>query len=255
MASGRRGLVTLHGFTGSAASWKRVTDPVADELGPVWHLSLIGHSRSLPRGTVSSFAEEADRIAAEILRHSDQPVVLAGYSLGARVALVTALHHPDLLAHLVLVSGRPGLGSDAERTARRAADGRWMRLLEKQGIEAFVEQWQAQPLWTSQASLPRELLEAQRTDRLRHDPDGLAASLEVLGLAQMPSCWSDLAALALPVELVVGELDEKFREIAESMQTALPDARLREVAGSGHNVLLERPEPLGGILIEVATVR
>ncbi len=247
--------MTLHGFTGSPSSWKRVTDPVADDLGPVWHLSLLGHSPSLPRGAVSSFAEEADRIAAEIVRHSHRPVVLAGYSLGARVALVTALRHPDLLAHLVLVSGRPGLDSEAERTVRRGADARWIRLLEEQGDEAFVEQWQALPLWTSQEALPRRLLDAQRTDRLQHDPDGLAASLEVLGLAQMPSCWPDLAGLAVPVELVVGELDAKFKGIAERMSTMLPKARLREIEGSGHNVLLERPEPLAGILIEVVTVR
>lgn len=248
-------LVTLHGFTGSPASWKRVTEPVAHKLGAVCHLALSGHSSDLPPEAVASFEAEASRIAGEIGSLTREPVVLAGYSLGARVALVTAVRHPRRVARLVLVGSQPGLRTEAERIERRAADARWVRLLESAGLEAFIEQWQALPLWTSQRALGQELLAAQRRERLQHDPVWLASSLQRLGLAEMPSCWPGLAELTMPVDLVVGALDQKFSRIAQEMAALMPEARVVSVADSGHNVLLERPRELAGILIEATTVR
>jgi 2-succinyl-6-hydroxy-2,4-cyclohexadiene-1-carboxylate synthase len=45
--------------------------------------------------------------------------------------------------------------------------------------------------------------------------------------------------VAVPVELVVGERDDKFRAIAEEMAAALPAGRLHVVGGAGHAVHLE----------------
>jgi 2-succinyl-6-hydroxy-2,4-cyclohexadiene-1-carboxylate synthase len=252
---GSTSLVTLHGFTGSPASWRPVTDPVVDSFADIVHLPLLGHDPALPPGAVSSFDGEADRVASEVRRAAGGPVVLAGYSLGARVALVTALRHPGFVARLVLVGGHPGLRDPAERAERRAADGRWIRLLETDGIDAFVDRWQSLPLWTSQRTLPVERLDRQRAQRLGHDPAGLAASLAVHGLAEMPDCWPRLGELAMPVDLVVGARDEKFTGIAERMLDRLPHAALHIVADSGHNPLLEQPEALAGILTDTATVR
>ena len=52
----------------------------------------------------------------------------------------------------------------------------------------------------------------------------------------------------MPVELVVGERDEKFRAIAERMAERLPDARLHVVEGAGHAVHLERPDAVAELL-------
>ena len=77
---------------------------------------------------------------------------------------------------------------------------------------------------------------------------GLAAALRGLGTGVMPSLWGRLGELAIPVELVVGERDEKFRAIAERMEAELTDARLHVVSGSGHAVHLEAPEAVAGLL-------
>jgi 2-succinyl-6-hydroxy-2,4-cyclohexadiene-1-carboxylate synthase len=252
--SGRPVLATLHGFTGSPASWRRVCDRGGERLRGAVHLALYGHSRSLPPGTITSFDDEADRVARELAHCSDEAVILAGYSLGARIALVTALRHPRRVARLVLVSGRPGLRSTKERAERRAADEGWIRLLKGAGLEAFVDQWEALPLWNTQQTLPIELAAAQRRERLGHDPAALAAALATLGLAEMPDCWPRLAELTIPVDLVVGELDETFTAIAEEMLGILPHASLQRVAGSGHNPLLEHPAEMAGILGEAVRV-
>jgi pimeloyl-ACP methyl ester carboxylesterase len=64
----------------------------------------------------------------------------------------------------------------------------------------------------------------------------------------MPSLWDRLGELAMPVELVVGERDDKFRAIAERMEAAMPDARVHVVAASGHAVHLEAPDAVVELL-------
>ena len=46
----------------------------------------------------------------------------------------------------------------------------------------------------------------------------------------------------MPVTLVVGERDAKFRAIAERMARRIRDADVVVVAGAGHAVQLEQPE-------------
>jgi pimeloyl-ACP methyl ester carboxylesterase len=58
----------------------------------------------------------------------------------------------------------------------------------------------------------------------------------------MEPLWERLGELTLPVTLVVGERDAKFRALGERMTARLPDARLVVVPGAGHAVQLEAPE-------------
>jgi pimeloyl-ACP methyl ester carboxylesterase len=57
----------------------------------------------------------------------------------------------------------------------------------------------------------------------------------------MEPLWERLPELAIPVTLVVGERDAKFRATAEAMLARLPNARLEVVEGAGHAVQLEMP--------------
>jgi 2-succinyl-6-hydroxy-2,4-cyclohexadiene-1-carboxylate synthase len=141
-----------------------------------------------------------------------------------------------------LISAHPGLESDAERQQRRAADERWCELLLDRGSVAFVDAWQAQPLWAGQARLDRATLDQKRRERLSHDPAGLVRSLRVTGLAQMPNYRDALARLRVPVTLLAGDLDVKFRDLAQHMAGIAPHAELTLVEGAGHDLLLERPE-------------
>ena len=58
----------------------------------------------------------------------------------------------------------------------------------------------------------------------------------------MPSLWERLPELDVPVDLVVGERDAKFRAIAEKMAYALPHATVTVVPDAGHAVHLEAPD-------------
>jgi len=232
-----KALLALHGFTGSPHSWDFF--PAQRELRRITP-ALVGHQGSSAGSEVQDFEAEVDRLARFGAEASDLHVV--GYSLGARLALGLALRHPARVSRLTLISGHPGLESDAERAERRAADERWCELLLNHGSLAFVDAWQAQPLWTTQAGLPSDTLARKRSERLSHAPGGLVRSLRVTGLAEMPNYSERLADIAVPLTLVAGSLDAKFCALARRMAARVAHAELMIVDGAGHDLLLERPE-------------
>jgi 2-succinyl-6-hydroxy-2,4-cyclohexadiene-1-carboxylate synthase len=230
-------LLALHGFTGSPRSWDFLPhQPTVRRFVP----ALVGHSGSAAGPDVVDFEAEVDRLAR--LSADADALHVVGYSLGARLALGLAIRHPSRVARLTLISGHPGLDSDAERVARRAADERWCELLLTRGSHAFVDAWQAQPLWATQARLDTALLSRKRSERLSHDPLGLSRSLRVTGLAEMPNYRQGLAQLKVPLTLIAGNLDAKFRKLAEQMASTVAHAKVLIADGAGHDLLLERPE-------------
>ena len=141
-----------------------------------------------------------------------------GYSMGGRLALALALRTPERVRRLVLVSASPGLADADERAARRRADEALADRIEAIGVEAFAREWAAQPLFAGQ---PARVAAAAHADRLRRTAAEHAAQLRGLGTGVMPPLWERLGELAMPVTLVVGERDAKFRAIAGRM--GVPD--------------------------------
>jgi 2-succinyl-6-hydroxy-2,4-cyclohexadiene-1-carboxylate synthase len=142
---------------------------------------------------------------------------------------------------LVLVSAAPGLADAGERAARLAADAALAERIEAVGVEAFAREWAAQPLFADQ---PAPVAALAHEDRLRRSAAEHAAQLRGLGTGVMPPLGDRLGELALPVALVVGERDAKFRGIAERMARRLPQGEIVVVEGAGHAVALEAPEAL-----------
>lgn len=226
----------LHGFTQSPRSWDRVLELLA---GPSLRPALLGHGAPV---VLETFDAEVDRLASLL----EEPVHLVGYSLGARLALGLLARHPSRVRSAVLIGCHPGLESDREREERVVSDERWARVAIDRGIEAFVSEWEKQPLLGGDPAS----VAAQREVRLAHSPAGLAAALRVLGLGRMPSRWSALSAAACPVAMVVGERDVKFRQIAESVRRRA-DVRVHVVEGAGHNVVMDAPAALAEIVRSV----
>jgi 2-succinyl-6-hydroxy-2,4-cyclohexadiene-1-carboxylate synthase len=231
----------LHGFTGSAESWREVTALLPGE--PICE-TLSGHGP--PPYQPVTFASEVDRLAARL--RGLPPVHLVGYSLGARVALALLTRHPERVSRATLIGAHAGLRDDGARAERAAADARWIQLLERQGMAAFVEAWEAQPLFASQRGLPAPVRKRHRARRLGHDPAGLSLALRGLGLAVMPDLWPALPRLRAPVTFVAGELDTKFRLIGARLRDAVPGARLQLIRNTGHDVGLEDPAALAALL-------
>src|SRR4051794_36701606 len=168
----RGDLVLLHGFTQTGRSWRPVVELVAPRYR-CFAPDLPGHGDAAERRPVSF-----DAVAAYVAAARAPAFALCGYSMGGRLALDFALRMPARVTRLVLVGASPGLADPAERQARRQADEELAARVERDGLEAFVDAWGAQPLFAHQ---PRGVAGMARADRMRNTAAGLAAALRGLG--------------------------------------------------------------------------
>jgi 2-succinyl-6-hydroxy-2,4-cyclohexadiene-1-carboxylate synthase len=233
-----RTLVLLHGFTNTGASWDPVAAALPERYRPLAP-DIRGHGAAGDRRPVT--------LAATIGDVSALPGTfeLAGYSMGGRLALHVAFALPGRVQRLTLIGASPGLADPRERAERRAADEALADEVEQMTIERFAERWARTPVLAGQAP---DVVESVNAQRLQNSPAGLAAALRGLGTGALPPLWDRLAELDIPVELVVGERDEKFRDTARRMAAALPRARVHTVAGAGHAVHLEDPVAVAEII-------
>jgi len=227
-------LALLHGFTGAGSSF----DHLRESLGARFHVTapdLPGHGAS-PEAT--GWDDALAELRAALPR---EPVFLAGYSLGARLALAFALRHPSAVRALLLESGSPGIADPAERQQRRAADEQLAHLAEREGVAAFVARWEEHPTLAGLRDLPPPIVAALRERRLRNSAVGLASALRYLGAGAQRPLWDELPRLRVPTLLLAGERDAKFSAIARGMAERIPGARLALLPGSGHSPHLEAP--------------
>lgn len=233
-------LLLLHGFSGDCATWQTAANTLADRWRVIM-LDSLGHGASDAPPQVESYRMES--AAADIIDLLDQLDIkrthLLGYSMGGRLALYMALRYPERLRSLILESASPGLADASERAGRRRHDEDLADKIESRGINWFVEYWERLPLWASQSTLPSEIRESQRQQRLRNSARGLANSLRGLGTGAQPSLWPELPAVQLPALLIAGEADHKFRRINQAMAARMPQAQLRLIPSAGHNTHLE----------------
>ena len=239
-------LALLHGFTGTAGSFDHLRG-VLQERFRVTVPDLPGHGGSPP---ATGWVEAIDALGAAL---GAGRFDLAGYSMGARLALAFALRFPERVRSLALESGSPGLADPAERARRRSEDRVWEELLLREGREGFVARWESHPTLSGLRDLPEPAAAALRKRRLESMPASLASALRHLGSSAQPPLWDELPGLQHPVLLLAGERDAKFSAIALRMAELLPRARVVLVPGSGHSPHLETPARFAAELIRFFT--
>jgi 2-succinyl-6-hydroxy-2,4-cyclohexadiene-1-carboxylate synthase len=162
--------------------------------------------------------------------------------MGARLALSLALEHPRSVSALTLESPSAGIADPADRARRREDDERWARLLEEEGIAAFVDGWETQALFAGEAGLPPDPRERRRSERLAQDPSALAAALRGAGQGAMEPLHERLASIWAPTLIIAGGADVAGLDRAREVAGLIPGARLEIVADTGHAPHLERPD-------------
>lgn len=222
-------LAWLHGFTQTRASARQFRS-ILTGRHEVLTLDLPGH------GAAASITASLPEIAALVLDALPrEPVIVGGYSFGARVALHVALAAPERVRALVLVSASRGIWELDERQNRRRRDEALATHLEEVGTDVFLSEWLAQPLF---ATLGHH---AESETRSR-DATGLAQSLRRAGTGTQEWLGERLATLEVPTLAAAGELDAKFVTEARALCAQLPHATLSIIPGAGHAAHLEQPE-------------
>ena len=223
----------LHGFTQTGESWRpflgalgticpeAVTDPMCPDLA--------GHG-SDPDGRADLW-----ECARRVTERAGQAVYV-GYSMGGRVALHCAIAHPDAVRGLVLVSATAGIDDPDERLARRRSDEALADRIESIGVQAFLDEWLAQPMFAG-----LDATRADRDARLANSATGLANSLRHAGTGTQEHLWTRLGEIHVPVLVIAGAADDKFATIARRLAASLPSATLAVIDDAGHGTHLEAP--------------
>jgi pimeloyl-ACP methyl ester carboxylesterase len=237
-------LVLVHGLGGSATNWCELAPLLASRYRLVVP-DLPGHGRSDALPAVSGLDSFADRVFAVMEAEGGAPAPVIGHSLGGLVALRLALRHPEAASALVLAGsaglsiGRPWLrelitanvvlrpGRLAGRYRSRISRSNLLRRL----VFGFVSV--ADPV-----GLTESAVEGFLAGQVLHTDTATAWRA-----VRRDDPRQELERLQCPVLVLWGgddhqlPLDDAF-EYARRLR-----APLRTIAGCGHLLIGERPEP------------
>ena len=196
--------------------------------------------------------------ADDILRTWDELGVrrsyLAGYSLGGRLALHLAAHHPERIETLAVIGAHAGFEGDA-RIRRQVEDEALAARIESEGVDWFATHWAALPLFAGLARRGPEFLAAVDSRRRLNRPEGLVAVLRGMGGAATEPFWDRLPAIDAPTLVIVGAEDEPYLARGRRLVSLIPDARLELVPGAGHAAHLEQPRAVATLLEAQLSIR
>jgi 2-succinyl-6-hydroxy-2,4-cyclohexadiene-1-carboxylate synthase len=224
-------VVFIPGFMQPGDAWS----PVAEHLPERYPSTFLEHREHSYEGRLGEIAE------------AGKGAVIAGYSLGGRLALYAALSDPGSYAALVTVGASAGIDSPATRSARRDADERLAAWMETAPIHDIVAIWERQPLFADQSDA---VVEAQRPGRLAQDPRSLASLLRTAGQGTLDPVWPLLGRLDLPFLALAGALDDRYSRKARRLASEAPRARAAIVENAGHAAHLQRPDAVASLLVE-----
>jgi 2-succinyl-6-hydroxy-2,4-cyclohexadiene-1-carboxylate synthase len=224
-------VVFVPGFMQRGEAWRGV----AELLPERYPSTFLDHREHTYEGRLAEIAAAAEG------------AVLAGYSLGGRLALHAALREPGRYAALVTVGATAGIEDGAARAARREADDRLADWMEERPIEDVVSVWERQPLFADQSDA---LVEEQRAGRLDQDPRELASLLRTAGQGVLEPVWRALGGLDLPLLALAGARDARYAEAARRIAAEAPRARAAVVEEAGHAPQLQRPESVSRLLVD-----
>lgn len=250
---GRPAVCLLHG----GAAHVHWFDAVAPVLAGRFHVVALdqrGHGES---AWASPPAYATEDFAADLAGVLDalgwERAAIVGHSMGGHNAMAFAAWHPGRTRALVIVDARPAL--PPERLARMRERGeRPPRRFESR--EAAMAAFRLLPPDTvADPALLGHLAGESVTRRdgawsYRFDP-------ACYGTRQPADAWPLLSRITAPTLVVRGEWSPILpRDMAERLREAIPGARLAEVAGAYHHLVLDRPAEtarlLDGFLDETA---
>ena len=239
----------FHGFTGSSDDWKQII-PKLNNRFKIIAVDLIGHGASDSTDDSSLYSTEAmvDQLSELIKHFTEKKIILAGYSMGGRLALSFAVKHPEMLQGLILESSSAGIKEESLRNERVAQDERIAGFIESHTLEEFIDYWMNIDLFKSQKYLPKEKLTDVRNSKLKNNKTGLANSLRGFSTGRMPFLKDEIKKIKCRTLLITGELDSKYTEINSEMVKVFPNSSHRIIKSAGHNTHLEQPAEFTGVI-------
>jgi len=259
-------LVILHGFLGCSADLDAVAREAAVRSGCQALLpDLPGHGRSahvmpVSLGHTATLVWDAIHAHPAAKRCGSAParVLLAGYSMGGRVALAMAHARPDVADGLFIESAHPGLTTAGDRRARARHDTemalRLQRTTTKADLRAFLTDWYRQSVFLHDGR-PADTFTQRVEDRLdsilpRGAPCAdlsarvapLAAALRAHSLAAQPDFWSVPHRFGGRGWYVSGSRDHRYDDVGRRLAGNPSGVHHVPVPDAGHTVHRDAPD-------------
>lgn len=235
-----RPILCLHGVTGHAWVWHNVAAELRS-VGRVIGLDMRGFGESQWSGEGAYTTDDhASDLAGVIDDIGADDVDLAGSSWGGLVALAFAARNPGAVRRMALVDVEPSTDkSETDLFPRPRSFA--------SHDEAVTAERKANP------NAPDHMVEVMAVMGTRPAADGtLVPKHDPYFFERWPfradDRWEELRGLKIPVLVVHAEQSFIPAETAERMAREIPEARLVNVASSGHVVPVEQPAELASAL-------
>ncbi|MEO9326685.1 alpha/beta fold hydrolase [Gordonia aurantiaca] len=244
---GAPGLILIHGGAAHSGWWDHIAPRYAQHRRVVAP-DLSGHGDSDWRDTysIATWADEVVAVAADAGAGTDAVVI--GHSLGGLVGIRASLAHPDLVRDLMLVDSRildaAGL-DEIQRTQPQNGIPRGNRTYPT--LEAALERFRLVP---DHASLEYTLAHVARQSAVRDD-DGWRWKFD-RGFADELRDLPPRPPRDVRLSVVHGEHGVMTPAMVDQVTSHLDDpARVVELRGAGHHIMLEEPLALMDVIDEV----
>lgn len=234
-------ILFLHGFMGNSNEFNQVISLLSNQFRCL-SVDLPGHGKTkvLDGEACYTMSNTATGLINLLEQLNVEKCYLIGYSMGGRLALYLTLHFSTYFSKVVLESASPGLKTKRDQSERIQQDIELAHKLEISDFLSFLLNWYNQPFFTSIKKHPA--FDALIASRLQNNPQELAKSLRNLSTGYQPSLWEKLKENETSILLLVGEYDQKFREINSEMAKLCKFIKLEIVSDCGHNIHFENPQ-------------
>jgi pimeloyl-ACP methyl ester carboxylesterase len=246
---GAPALLLIHGLGASTAWW----DPVVPRLASacrVIRVDLLGHGTSASPPDGYNIPAQACRVGAALDRLGAGRVVVIGHSTGGTVATALAEQRPGKVRAVSLIGIGPSPDADLGKgPLSRLLLARFPgRLLWALRTEATIRKAMSSA-FTLPVDIPDATIEATRGMTHRALAGTARGSLDYLRQRSLPD---RLAALGLPLLVIFGTDDKRWRSSSAAAYRAVPDARIELLPGVGHTPMMEDPQTTGTLLLDFA---
>lgn len=183
-------------------------------------------------------------MAADLLARHDGALIVAGHSMGGRVAMEMARLAPARMAGLALLNTGIHPRKDGEEAKRQAL----IDLAFAEGMERLAEHWL--PGMMAQGLTPDPQVMAGLTDMVaRMTPEIHARQMRAL--LNRPDASQTIDAYRGPM-LLLAAWQDQWSPVAQHEEIArlCPQARLEIIEAAGHFAPVEQPQAVAGLLAQ-----
>ncbi|WP_075791714.1 bifunctional 4-carboxymuconolactone decarboxylase/3-oxoadipate enol-lactonase PcaCD [Massilia putida] len=229
----RHTVVLSHALGCDLTMWDALANLLAGDCRVIAY-DHRGHGSSDAPAGPYGMADLADD-AARLLRELDTgPVVWVGLSMGGMVGQELALRHPSLVGALVLAHTTSGY-PDAARDVWRQR----IVTVREHGIEAIADAVMGRYFHEGFRTAHPATVARFRQRLVTTDAEGYAGCCAAVGGVDTTA---RLPQIAVPTLVLAGELDQGTPvEMAQTLASGIPDARLQVLAEASHLGAIERP--------------